>query len=228
MKIRVLVVEDKMALNQNIVDVLEMEGYLPYSALDFDEGKRFIEEEQPDIVLLDIMLPGGRGYDLIPYIKKDSDSHIIMLTALNDEESKCLCYENGADDYITKPFNLQELVYKLGAISRRIISNQRVFHIGDITFNMDTSELCCHHKRVALPPSQLKLLKLLYEKYQMKSYLDKKEVFHSDIDESRRIQTFVGRLRDNLTYVGSLRVSIETLYGKGYQLEVMDAKRCKA
>ncbi|WP_170311509.1 response regulator transcription factor [Vallitalea okinawensis] len=225
MELKVLVVEDNKALNDNIVDVLGFEGYESVSALNFSEAKKKIKSDQFHIILLDIMFPGGSGYQLIPLIREKSlCARILMLTALNDIESKRICYENGADDYITKPFDLKELVYKLNAIRRRVMSNMRVYHIGDIVFDLDLCELRCKEKIVTLSPSQVKIFKLLHQKYLQKTYLDKKEIFDTDIDESHRIQTFIGRLRNNLAYIRSERVYIETIYGKGYQLDVVQFK----
>lgn len=207
--------------------MLNKEGYEVFSALDFDEAIKMFSAYKPHIVLLDIMLPGGNGCDLIRRFGANSDTRILMLTALDDEQSKRIAYENGADDYITKPFDLYELVYKLSAIRRRIMSNMKEFSIGDISFNMDSNLLSCGEKAFYIQPSQMRILKHLYVKYEDKSYLDKAEAsdFHADgVDESQRIQTMVARLRKNLADVGSQSVTIETIYSRGYELTVSGDK----
>lgn len=225
MIVKVLVVEDNIALRQNILDVLEFEGYEAIGVQSILEAASFLEEDYPHIVLLDIMLPGGPGYDLIPIIRcKYEDTRIIMLTALGDYDSKKVCYDGGADDYITKPFDLTELVYKLNAMKRRIIASKKVLQLGDLTYYTDSGKLKCGEKSVILPPSQMRLFKLLVDKYMLKSYLDKKDVFGTEVDESHRIQTFIGRIRDNLNFLGSKQVYIETLYGKGYQLDIQKCR----
>jgi DNA-binding response OmpR family regulator len=223
MVVKVLVVEDKESLNRTIVNMLRREGYIAFSATDMSSSKRVFIEEMPHIILLDIMLPGGNGYDLIPFFRKHGDSNILMLSALNDELSKRISYENGADDYISKPFDLYELIYKLEAMKRRIISNLKVYQVGDIIISADNNTLTCKGVTVAIQPSQIKILIRLYEKYEEKSYLDKNEVVEclsKDVDESCRVQTLLARLRKNLLGIGSETVYIETLYGKGYKLVV--------
>lgn len=223
MGIKVLVVEDKESLNRTLIDMLEKESYIAFGATDIDSAKELFLAEKPNIILLDIMFTNGSGYDLIPFFRKEYNSRILMLTALDDEQSKCISYENGADDYITKPFDLYELIYKLRAIKRRIVSNLKEYQVGDIVFDLEKNTLTCKEKNFTIQPSQIKLLKGLYEKYEEKSYLDKNEVINwlsKDVNESCRIQTLVARLRKNLSDIGSEEVTIETLYGKGYKLVV--------
>lgn len=223
MKIKVLVVEDKESLNRSIVSMLRKEGYIAFGATDIDSTKEIFLSEKPHIILLDIMLPSGSGYNLISFFRKHHDSRILMLTALSDQESKRISYENGADDYITKPFDLYELIYKLGAIKKRILMQQNEHMIGDITFNTVSNVLNCKGKKIIIQPSQMKLLKRIYEKYQESSYLNKVEAVDNNtqnIDESNRIQTLVARLRKNLADIGSEEIIIENIYGKGYQMVV--------
>jgi DNA-binding response OmpR family regulator len=223
MKIKVLVIEDNQLLNKSLVAMLKRENYIAYGATDVETGKQLFLEKTPHIILLDIMLPNEMGYNIIPYFRSYNDCVIMMITALGDKESKQISYENGADDYITKPFDLEELVYKLGAVKRRLTNQIKVFYIGDISFEMDTNKLCCHKKSFIIQPSQIKLLKGLYDKYMENTYLDKRVIFQEaaeDINESSRIQTLVARLRKNLIEVGSRELVIETLYGKGYQLSI--------
>lgn len=223
MEIKALVVEDKESLNRTILSMLKKEDYIAFGATDMESAKKIFLEQMPHIILLDVMLPSGNGYDLIPFFRSYSDSSILMLTALDDEQSKRISYENGADDYITKPFDLYELIYKLSAMRRRILANLKVYHVGDIVFNADTNTLTCKGKTVAIQPSQIKLLVKLYERYEQKGYLDKDEVIDhlsKDVDESYRVQTLLARLRRNILDLESDFVTIETLYGKGYKLVV--------
>jgi len=224
MKIKVLVVEDNKSLSRAIIDMLTKEGYDAFGSTDMKSAKKFFLKESPHIVLLDIMLPDSNGYDLIPFFRKRGDSIIIMLTALSDNEIKKISYENGADDYIIKPFDLYELIYKLKAIKRRIISQLKIYEIGDITFNAELNILSCNDKSIKIQPSQGKLLKALYEKYKIDTFLDKKDAidwYSSSVDESFRLQTIVARLRKNLSGIGSDKVIIENVYGKGYRLVIL-------
>lgn len=223
MRIKILVVEDKASLNNSLVNMLTKEGYIAFGVTDIDEAKNRFLEQNPHIVLLDIMLPNGSGYKLIPFFKSHFNSRIIMMTALDDEQSKRISYENGADDYITKPFDLYELIYKLNAMRRRIFLQLIEFQIGDIIFNVDTNKLICKGKTYSIQPSQIKLLKELYVKYNGNSYLDKQEFsffFKEELNEDYRMQTLVARLRKNLSTIGCEEVIIDTIYGKGYQLVI--------
>ena len=123
MEVKVLVVEDKVALNEKIVDILEREGYSAYGAVDIKSAKEMFLAKNPDIVLLDIMLPDGKGDNLISFIRESHDSRILMLTALSDSESKHICYKNGADDYITKPFDKKDLIKRIGNIFKNEIKS---------------------------------------------------------------------------------------------------------
>ncbi len=227
MQINVLVVEDNSSLNMSLTTMLKKEGYSAYSALNESEARMIFAQAAPHIVLLDIMLPDGSGFDLVPMFRQRKDCRILMLTALDNCSSKQIAYETGADDYITKPFDLNELIYKLSALKRRILSEQRICSVGDIQFDMDQNTLCCGSREYAIQPSQIRLLKRLLVKYEENDILDKSEAAEficAELDDSKRIHTLVARLRKSLFDVGSRQVSIETIYGKGYKLAV-DAHR---
>lgn len=220
LQLTVLVVEDNKSLSSNIIDVLLLEGFKTLCGYNAEEGRQHIESSIIDIVLLDIMLPDGQGYELIPLIKqKHPNARILMLTALSSLESKENAYEIGADDYINKPFDLYELTLKLSALRKRILSEKRLFTMGDITYDMDQNQISSNSNSIILPPSQQYILKILIENNN-RPYVNKEAFFGSTVDESHRLQTFMGRLRDNLKAIGSTQVSIETIYGKGYKLVI--------
>lgn len=154
----ILVVEDNLKLNQNIVDILSFEGYDVLSAMSIEEAKQLYLDVSPSIVLLDIMLPDGNSYQELSAFRRDKETYIIMLTALDVRETKRICYENGADDYITKPFALDELVMKIKAVSRRMSFNNPVLCIGDI--KVDKKNQTIESKRVeTLSPALFQVLK---------------------------------------------------------------------
>lgn len=228
MDIKILVIEDNQLLNKSLVAMLKKEGYLAYGALDIKRAKQLFLDEEPDIVLLDIMLPGESGYDLIPFFRAHSNCFIMMLTALGDKNSKRISYEKGADDYITKPFDLDELIYKLRVTKRRIEMHKKVICVGDISFGIETNIISCKGKSFTIQPSQINLLKMLYDKYKESTYLDKNDIdcwMNQRMSGNTRMQTLVARLRKNLSEVGSENIIIETLYGKGYELVVYKKRR---
>lgn len=228
MKIRILVVEDNDSLNRSMVKMLQKEGYLAKGCRTVADARGSLIDFSPDIVLLDIMLPGGYGYELIGWFRERADTSIIMVTALDDVESKEQSYTKGADDYITKPFSLDELVLKLNALRKRILKEQGKASIGDLVYCEDTRTLACNENEVTLPPSQAKLFRSLYRNYIDKLPLNKSGAFRepeNSIDDSGRLQTLVARLRKNIEYLGSKEVEIETIYGIGYSLVVTEGDK---
>lgn len=117
---RILVVEDDPSILTGLVDLLEGEGYQVVSVKDGVQAVRAFDEHRPDLVLLDVMIPGQSGYDVCRYIRsRDARTPVLMLTAKGQEVDKVVGLELGADDYIVKPFGLQELLARIGAALRR-------------------------------------------------------------------------------------------------------------
>lgn len=224
MNIKVLVVEDNINLNKNICDILHREEYITYSASDGQKAREIYLKEKPHIVLLDIMLPDTSGIDLISLFSKYKYSRILMITALNNKKSLIDAYENGADDYITKPFDMDVLIYKLNVIKKRLLDNSNIYKIGDIELDVFNNNLKCKDEFISIQPSQARCLKLLYEKYLDNTYLSKNEMLNytsEKIDENSRIQNLVLRLRKQLQEIDCGKVDIDTVYGKGYRLVIV-------
>lgn len=219
MSFKIMVVEDDNLLNKSIAKILRSRGYEVFSAFSIKEAKLLFEKENPDIVLLDVMLPDGKGYDILPSFK--IKSKVIIMTALSDKESKYLCYEKGAEDYLIKNFDMKELLYKIEVIKRNL--DKDVLFIGDIILKVNEQELSCGDQSLTIPYSQVVLLKSLFKKYNENTFLPKEELLHfdsSEIDESARIQNLIARLRKNLDLMNCENVYIETVYGLGYRLVI--------
>lgn len=222
MKLKVLVVEDNRALNSNISLMLKKEGFSPSSAYDMDDAREKFHSVGPNVVLLDIMLPGGDGRDLAPEFRRNPEVIIIMLTALGDEESRDSAYLGGADDFVTKPFSLREIALKLRAIERRLLNASSIYRMGDLEFDLETGRIESGSGRAVLTRSQAGFLKALYIKHRKDGgCLKKAEILGSAVDESGRIHTMVNKLRGKLRQAGSEKVLIETVYGKGYRLDIV-------
>lgn len=219
MKIKVLVIEDKKSLNKNIVNILKFEGYEACGAYDFESSKSTFLAFNPDIIILDIMLPGGKGYDLINFFRNYRDVRVLMLTALDDFDTKKIAYDKGADDYITKPFELEDIIFKVGAIKRRIVSDMMQVQLGDITYNKKQCELACS-KRILLAPALSEVFSILINNYLANP--SNPNVYEVDAINKRSVQTIINRIRRSLEYVGANNLEIKTLYGKGYILVVHD------
>lgn len=220
MKIKILVVEDDILLNKSISKILSVNNYDVFSAINICQAKILFQKEKPNIVLLDIMLPDGKGYNLLPMF--NVTAKVIIMSALSDKESKYLCYEKGAEDYIIKNFDMKELLYKIEVTKRNIEQDELKF--GDIILDLKKQKMFCNNNFIYIPNSQVKLLKSLYKKYDENTYLSKEELLLfevSEIDESARIQNLISRLRKNLTYIKSEKVYVETVYGMGYRLVIL-------
>ncbi|MCQ5130919.1 response regulator transcription factor [Butyricicoccus faecihominis] len=120
----ILVVEDEKAIADILVFNLEREGYATLAAYDGNDGLRLAQEGAPDLILLDVMLPGIDGFEVCKRVRADSDTPIIMLTAREEETDKVMGLELGADDYITKPFSMRELMARVKANMRRTLSGE--------------------------------------------------------------------------------------------------------
>lgn len=123
MATRILVVEDEAPIREMLCFVLEQKGYQTVEAEDYDSAMEKIAEPYPDLVIMDWMLPGGSGINVIKHLKRDEMTRqipVVMLTARGEEEDKVRGLEVGADDYITKPFSPKELIARLKAVMRRV------------------------------------------------------------------------------------------------------------
>lgn len=194
MAIRILVVEDDTLLQDCMVRILRSRHYHVVVAANLRDAALLFNEESPDIVLLDIMLPDGKGYEMIPQWK--TQAKVIIVTALTDLESKYLCYEYGAEDYLTKDFDMQELLYKLEVVERNLEKSEWV--IGDIVVDRKSQRIVCKECSLDIPRSQIHLLCLLEERRKEHRMVAKDEVApdrHYAGDGDAGIQNLVARLR---------------------------------
>lgn len=213
MKGKVFILEDDTSICGLIKVALEMNG-LEFKA--FSTLKSFIDAlqiEQPDVALLDIMLPDGSGLDALRFIKdKYPDVRCIMLSALSKEEDKVNGLNMGADDYITKPFSVLELTARVNARMRGM-QRQATMTVGNITLDADTFNCEIGGNAVALNHKEFELLKYFMENHGKVLSREKLllEVWGYDTGETRTLDNHVARLR-------KLGVKIETIFGVGYKL----------
>ncbi|MBS7525261.1 response regulator transcription factor [Fusibacter paucivorans] len=220
---KVLIVEDNQKLMDTYENALET-SFDIVTAYDIESAKKVVKTQRIAVAILDIMLPDGNGYDLIPYIKRHSNAIVIMVSALGQEETKRMAYECGADDYMTKPVTLFELSYKLKAIASRQDKEKLIYQIGDLVLDLEKLTLSSDFGEIQLPHSQAVLLKLLYDKYKSDSILYKKDIasLESTVNiENFRIHTSISRLRKSIESLETNNVFIENVYGKGYALVVI-------
>ena len=220
---KVLIVEDDEKLIKTYENIL-IQSFDLILANDLATAKKVIKNQAIDVVILDIMLPDGLGYDLIPSIKKHTDAIIIMASALDEEITRRKAYHKGADDYMIKPITLFELEYKLKALQSRKESDKFIYTIGDLSLDLEKLTLTSATAEVQLQHSQSMVLKMLYDKYRQGQILYKKDLTNlenNDAIDNFRIHTLISRLRKNIEELESNLVLIENVYGQGYKLVVL-------
>jgi two-component system, OmpR family, alkaline phosphatase synthesis response regulator PhoP len=167
MKEKILIVDDEKDIVKMIDYALKKEGYRTVSCYDGQDALDAAHKERPDLVVLDLMLPGIDGLDVCKQLKKGSDTPmipIIMLTAKAQETDKVVGLELGADDYMTKPFSPRELVARIKAVLRRTQEKEQlpdIVEIGDLAIDFSKISVSVHHKTVELTSKEFELLKTL-------------------------------------------------------------------
>ena len=220
---KILVVEDEVDIADLIRYNLERAGYEVFKAHDGITGTEACIKERPDLVVLDLMLPGRNGFAVFKEIRRDArTSHIpvIMLTAKAQTEDRIQGLEAGADDYLTKPFSPKELVLRVNAILRRADSAPGLveFQFGPFRFDKNAVKFYLDNEPLDLTSTEFKLLLYLCErpgKPQDRNDLLRTVWGYCDEVHSRTLDTHMKRLRQKLGQYGAL---IETVRGVGYQL----------
>ena len=224
----ILIVED----DNNIADLLrlylEKEGYQATIAADGTQGIDLYRKLRPDLVLLDVMMPGVDGWGVLRAIRQDSQTPVIMLTAKGETTDKVSGLKQGADDYITKPFEMKEVLARIEAVLRRAAGDgdkekPRRLVFDKLIIDLDSFELIVDGKRVETPPKEMKLLYHLASTpnrvYTRNQLLD--EVWGFDyFGDSRTVDVHVKRLREKLEGVSD-QWSLKTVWGVGYKFEVL-------
>ena len=229
MAVSVLVVEDDKNIAELLQMYLEKEGYAVTVAHDGGAGLSKFRAIQPDLVLLDVMMPVMDGWSVCKAIRTESQKPIIMLTAKGETDDKVAGLKTGADDYITKPFEMKEVLARIEAVLRRSGSaaaakkNDRRLTFDKLIIDMDAFELTVDGKKVDTPPKEMELLFHLASSpnrvYTRNQLLD--EVWGFDyFGDSRTVDVHVKRLREKLEGVSS-QWSVKTVWGVGYKFEVI-------
>ncbi len=224
----VLVVEDDRNIAELLQIYLEKEGYSVTLAFDGGQGLEKFRSIGPDLVLLDLMLPVMDGSAVCRAIRESSRTPIIMLTAKDETEDKVSGLKAGADDYITKPFEMREVLARMEAVLRRSdaqapCSGARRLTFPNLTIDMDAFELTVKGQKVDTPPKEMELLFYLASSpnrvYTRNQLLD--EVWGFDyFGDSRTVDVHVKRLREKLEGASD-RWSLKTVWGVGYKFEVL-------
>ena len=228
MAVSVLIVEDDKNIAELLQMYLEKEGYAVSVAHDGGAGLTKFRAVKPDLVLLDVMMPVMDGWSVCKAIRTESQTPIIMLTAKGETDDKVTGLKTGADDYITKPFEMKEVLARIEAVLRRsgnaaaARKNDRRLTFDKLIIDMDAFELTVDGKKVDTPPKEMELLFHLASSpnrvYTRNQLLD--EVWGFDyFGDSRTVDVHVKRLREKLEGV-SESWSLKTVWGVGYKFEV--------
>ena len=224
----ILVVEDDQNISELLRLYLEKEGYTVNIADDGGKGVELYRRLKPDLVLLDLMLPVLDGWGVLRSIRQESKTPVIMLTAKGETNDKVSGLKMGADDYITKPFEMKEVLARIEAVLRRSNGSAaekkaRRLVFDKLVIDMDAFELTVDGKKVDTPPKEMELLYYLASSpnrvYTRNQLLD--EVWGFDyFGDSRTVDVHVKRLREKLEGVSD-QWNLKTVWGVGYKFEVL-------
>ncbi len=224
---KVLIVEDDGNIAELLHLYLEKEGFETCVAKDGGKGVEFFRQFQPDLVLLDIMLPVMDGWSVLKKVREEGKTPVIMLTAKGETSDKVSGLEMGADDYIVKPFEMKEVLARIHAVLRRTSPEEEVqlekkIGFDKLVINLDSYELLVDGQRVDTPPKELELLFHLASApnrvFTRNQLLD--EVWGFDyFGDSRTVDVHIKRLREKLEDVSD-QWRLKTVWGVGYKFEV--------
>ena len=225
---KILVVDDEALLVKGIRFNLQNEGYEVITGSDGLEAVQAVQAQHPDLVVLDVMMPNMDGLSACAKIREFSDVPIIMLTAKGETDDKVTGLKTGADDYITKPFEMKEVLARIEAVLRRTSGaaaekKARRLVFDKLVIDMDAFELTVDSKKVDTPPKEMELLYYLASSpnrvYTRNQLLD--EVWGFDyFGDSRTVDVHIKRLREKLEGVSD-QWSLKTVWGVGYKFEVV-------
>ena len=225
---KILVIDDDTNICEMLKIYMENEGYEVKTANDGAEGVNFFKMYEPDIVLLDIMLPKKDGWQVCREIREIAQKPVIMITAKGDVFDKVLGLELGADDFVVKPFDMKELSARVKAVLRRYQAHinpndDEVIKFENIEISLQKYELKLKGKSVDIPPKELELLYFLASNYNhvftRDQLLDKVWGFDY-LGDSRTVDVHVKRLREKLEGVSDKWI-LKTVWGVGYKFELL-------
>ena len=223
----ILLVDDDPSISQLVQLYLEKEGYEVKTAARGDDALTLFRKLPPDLILLDVMLPGMDGWQVLKAIRKSSGIPIIMLTAKDETFDKVLGLELGADDYVTKPFEMKELMARVKAVLRRTQGSEEekgdALSFPGLTVSLSRYEVFYEGAKLDMPPRELEVLYFLASNpnqvFTRAQLLD--QVWGFDFEgESRTVDVHIKRIRDKLAGCEKYGWMLHTVWGVGYKFEV--------
>ena len=226
---KILVADDDRNIRQGLVDLLESEGYSVTGASDGAEALRLVKRDQPDLVLLDIMMPGMDGYTVCREIRRDDETlPVIFISARSEEVDRVLGLELGADDYIQKPFGTREVIARIRAVMRRVNAAtsgneaQKDFEMGDLRVSPGGLRATRGDQVIELGPRDIRILALLHRATGQVVSRDRllNECWGREfVASSRTVDQHVSRLRKLVEVDPSEPRIIRTVHGAGYRYD---------
>lgn len=227
---KVLIIEDEYNLADAISSLLKKERYNVDIITDGERGLEEALTNTYDLIILDVMLPHKNGFEILDELKKEEiSSKVLMLTAKNTIDDKMTCFNNGADDYLTKPFHMQELIARVNIQLRKSkTKNNNIMELGDIILNIKSMELCNQNEnyKVKIIGKEFQLLELLMNS--PNQVISKEQLFvkiwgydtESDINT---LEAYISFIRKKLKLIKS-KINLKVIRNMGYVLEVLDEK----
>ena len=221
---KILVIEDEPDIRRNLEYNITREGYNVLTAASLSEAEHIVNKQSISLILLDLMLPDGSGLELCKKLKANSETEaipIIILTAKDDEVDRVVGFELGADDYVTKPFSVRELILRIKAILKRGQTKKEVVEVerqlGDLKIDIESHEVYVNEIQIDLTALEFKLLNQLVDtrgRVQSRDHLLEEVWGYSSEVTTRTVDTHIKRLRHKL---GSMGKYVQTIRGVGYK-----------
>jgi len=224
---RILIIEDERPMAEAVRFNLEKEGYEVDIALDGETGWKMFEAGPYDIIILDLMLPGMDGMEICRQVRQEGSTPIIMLTAKDSDVDKILGLEMGADDYMTKPFNMRELLARIKAVLRRAAAEEkrpprRRMEAGDIVIDEERHEVMVSGEVVEMPLMEYRLLEIFMKnpgKALPRGYLISQAWGGDFYGQTKTLDVHIRRLREKVEKDPAAPMHIVTVRGVGYRFE---------
>ena len=214
---RILIVEDDEIISKRIHEGMTLAGHKCLAAFDGDEALEMIGGNTFDLIILDVMLPGMSGFEVIKHVK---NVPVIFVTARDNEHDRIAGLDLGADDYIVKPFSMNELLARVRVVLRRTKRSEKFFPLEDLLIDFDAGKVYRGNREIKLTPKEFGILDVLITN--RNSILTREQILNAvwsyqyEGETSRNIDVYIVQLRKKL----GLKDRIKAVYGVGYRLEV--------
>lgn len=224
----ILIVEDDNDINKLLNEIMNSDGYTTKSAYSGTEALIYLEMQNFDVILLDLMIPGLSGEELLLKIRQNKNMPVIIISAKDDKHTKIDMLKNGADDFISKPFDVDEVLARVESNLRRYSSEKNIYCktneiiFREINLNIDTREITINGKDICLTSREFDILQLLI--HNPKKVFTKSNIFESVWEEDymgddNTINVHISNLRNKISKYAENEY-IQTIWGIGYKLEV--------